>query len=217
MDCGMKNAQFVDNAARVIAAAYIGALIAGPSPFGWGSAVFLGHMPPSIGVSILLSALVVPWLIAGFLAGRRLGLVAAPIGYFFWQAHFVWESSSDSYKYALAFILIALIPFAFGWMGTLLSSRLAAGKSLEGWHHWRTVGIIALVLGAYTCTIAPGLALHAMQARFSAIWPSDPEKVKAYAAGAYTGVDIRINEWGVPDTCYLDPSGLIFFYKVNLD
>lgn len=206
-----------NNIARVIVAAYIGALIAGPAPFGWGSAAFLGHMPPPIGVSMLLSVLVVPWLIAGFLAGPRLGLLAAPIGYFFWQSHFIRQSVSEDLRFTLAFMLYVIIPLAVGWMGTLLASRMAVGRSLQQWRRWRTVGIIALVLGVYTCTIAPGLALRAMQTRFSAIWPSDPEKVKAYAAGAYTGVDMRTNQWGIPDTCYLDPSGLIFFYKVNLD
>lgn len=213
----MKGTQLVNSIARVIAAAYIGALIAGPAPFGWVSTCIANRCSASVGLTVLIATLIFPWLIAGFLAGRRLGLFAAPLGYYFWQAHFIRESSSDSYKYALVFMLYALVPFAFGWMGTLLSSRLAAGKSLKGWHHWWIAGFIALVLSIYTLTIAPTLALHAMHARLASIWPADSEQVKAYAAGAYTGVDIRINEWGVPDTCYLDPSGLIFFYKVNLD
>jgi hypothetical protein len=206
-----------NNVGRVIAAAYIGALIAGPAPFGWVSTCIANRCSTSVGLTVLIATLIFPWLIAGFLAGRRLGLLAAPVGYYFWQSHFIRQSVSEDFRFTLAFMLYGLIPLAVGWMGSLLASRMPAGKSLEGRHHWWIAGFIALVLSIYTLTIAPTLALHAMQARFASIWPADSEQVNAYAAGAYTGVDICINEWGVPDTCYLDPSGLIFFYKVNLD
>jgi hypothetical protein len=197
---------------RLVVAGYIGALLAGPSPFGFGSSVFEAANSRAIELTAVSAVMIIPWMIVGLVAGRRLDIYAALAGLLFWEWHFLAGGMA-------ALILMAIpVPLVSAWLGSWLSSRLKVARSLDGWRHWRTAGILVLVLAIYTSTVGSMIAGHTMKARFEKMWPADSSTIQTYPAGAYVGADGVSEVPGcVPDTCYMDPSGLVFLYKTNLD
>ncbi|HUV04698.1 MAG TPA: hypothetical protein VMX94_06280 [Armatimonadota bacterium] len=215
--------------ARLVVGIYVGALLVGPGPFGFASLPFRTRSI-AFATTLMVVLLIIPWMAAGFIAGRRIGALAGLLGLFLlqWQPVSVLRTlgfpPSDVLSiliYLLAILIGAVLVAGSGWLGGWLSSRLEVGKALNGWRHWRIAGLVVLLLAAYTYTIGPGVALNTLRARFGTPKPvrsGATIKAKAYAAGVYAGVDgITANRWGFPDTYYTDPTGLVFLYKINLD
>ena len=198
----MKNSQLANNIARIIAAAYIGALIAGPAPFGWAS-ITLERNSEAVGVASVAVVFIIPWLIAGFIAGRRLTLLAAPIGYLFWQHHLLLQVDG-------LLMVLCVIPILSGLLGVWLSGRWGIVRSLHEWRHWWAVGLAALLLATYTSTLGPSVACQAMTAKFK---PAEPDKIIAHTEGAYIAFE---GLEGYHYLYYTDPTGLVYLYKLYL-
>lgn len=201
----------IGGVSRVLAAAYLGTLLAGPAPLGF-SSIFLGENNLLAGKLMLAAVMIIPWLIAGLAAGRRLGIYAAVAGLLFWE----WRPLTGGM--AVLLLMVIPLPLVSAWLGSRLSSRLRVTRSLDGWRYWRTAGIVVVMLAVYTSVAGPMIAGHTMKARFDKMWPARSPSVQAYAMGAYVAVDgLSSGHGGVPDTYYMDPSGLLFLYKANLD
>jgi len=230
-----RSANAITALARLLVAAYMGALLIGPAPWGyplWGYGWFWLRYVPQVVLGLLYMAIpfVVPAAIAGFLAGRRIGALAGLLaavltqGYWF-QAFF----QAGRHAQGLLPILLTVpfiyglslfgLPVLFGWLGGLLSSRLVVGRALNEWRHWRKFGLVAVLMLIYAFTLGKSVALHTIHSKFAKIWPSDTTKIRVWSAGVYPAVDgvTGCKGCGFPDTYYTDPTGLVFLYKRNLD
>lgn len=217
----------INSIARLLVAAYIGMLLAGPEPFGFMSFYLKKPTIPQDMVLPLLLILILalPWLIAGFIAGKRMGAFAGLIGFLLFDGYFLSQlllrnvPAHNLLRAVLFLGVLLLIPTAFGWFGGWLESRWRAGRMLDGWRSWKAAGIVVLLLLTFTYTLGQSMALHNLHIKFTRDWPADSSKIKAYAAGAYVAVDgiTGCKGCGFPDTYYMDPTGLAFLYKCNLD
>ena len=217
----------VSSVSRLFVAAYLAALIAGPAPFGISGMLSKKlHAPSAIAIPLFLAMiLVIPWLIAGFVAGRRLGSVAATLGFLLMEWHFIAETFVRDIPWynrpfaVVMLIAVMLIPAAVAALGAFISRHWRLSKMLNDWRYWPVPAVIlALILG-YTIILGPSVALHTLRGKFAKEWPKDSSKIKAYTAGVYPAVDgiTGCTGCGFPDTYYTDPTGLVFLYKCNLD
>jgi len=223
--------------ARLVACVYTAALLVGPAPWGWGygpgfiSPLIRALPRPLLVIAVFALPYVIPALIAGFIAGRRLGVWAGLLGAMITEGyhhqvflHGIAWSRRPALAITLTYMLIygsALygVPALLGWLGGRLSSRSKAGRALDGWRHWSKVGVVAALLLVYAFTLGKTMALHTVRSRFAGIWPSDASKIRVWSAGVYPAVDgvTGCKGCGFPDTYYTDPTGLVFLYKRNLD
>ena len=214
-----RSANTITGLARLLVGIYIGALLAGPPPFGCALlALGLGafHLPEAVvEAGFLVYFLVVPWAIAGAIVGRRLGPVAGLLGFLLFSWRVISEVSERNLPcVVLVTGVLLLVPAAFGWLGGRLVSHRRAGTALDGWRRWRVAAVVVLLLLTYTYTVAPSVARRTLHARFANNWPADSSKVRARAYGVYVGVDGLTGSKGdFPDVYYTDPTGLVFLYK----
>ena len=203
--------------ARLLVAAYVGAVIAGPTPFGFIEFLRLPpHLPGWIQVMLLASALIVlPCLVAGLIAGRRLGVLAAVLSFVLSQhpmlASIIFALSEHRVApnagvpaQLLDFVLIPLIlAGAVGFLGGFVGSRSKLGRRLDSWRGWQAAGGLVLALLLYSFTVGPRVAAHRLQTAFPG--PIEANEVRVQRCGIYFGaetVDIGL-------MAYTDPSGLI--------
>jgi hypothetical protein len=213
------------SASRLVVAAYMGALIAGPAPYGMvlllPKALWHGLGLPMVLIDLFL----IPWIAVGLIGGRRLGPISAPLGFLLMEWHFIAETFVKDIPWhgrpfaVVMLIAVMLIPAAVAALAASVTQRWRLSRALDNWRYWPAPAVVLLLTLTYTLTLGPSVALDAMHDKFAAVWPADTSRVKAYTAGAYLAVDgiTGCEGCGFPDTYYTDPTGLVFLFKCNLD
>jgi hypothetical protein len=204
--------------ARVFVAAYVGALIAGPAPYGFVGLVIdpFGNTHPMAIVALVLQVLVVPWLITGILAGSRLGAFAGALGILlFGQSLLLEPLFSAAYAGHAEVIMetvgIVCIGATSGWLGGYLELRIGLEAKLDNWCLWDVTGALVFALFTYTVTLGPSVAVRALEHSFPKGWPVEPR-----ATGVYLSADAHTSHsdlGGFSYTYYTDPTGLVVLFR----
>jgi hypothetical protein len=218
---------------RLIFAAYLGALIAGPSPWGF-AGVLAGESHPNLAQPFLVALPVLAWTLTGVIGGRKMGPIAAVLGFVYmdWDliGTFLHEIPSHHYsptlsaismgwRVCVAIAVILAFPATLSIIGAAISRNWRISKAISNWRYLPVLPLICLFMLTYTLTLGPSIALRSMQRAFPDGWSTDERQIKSYPAGVYIAVDgiACDDDYDFPDTYYTDPTGLVFLFKCNLD
>jgi hypothetical protein len=197
-----KSPNRIDTAARLLVAMYVGALLAGPAPFGF----FFISLP-------------IGWIAAGVAAGRRFAPLGGLLAFLLMETPMVVPDILKSvvgiqpWSLLTVGLQFALTAAGMSWLAGWLASRSRVGAALDGWRGWRAAAVLVLLISVYTFTIGPSVAARTLPARFPKQFPAGSSR-KIHACGVYIGIDGRTGG-DFPDIYYTDPSGLVFLFTYS--
>lgn len=149
---------------RLIVAAYVGALLYGPPPLG-----FLGFrygfrlQEWPVSILAVLGLLALPWMVAGAIAGRRLGAYAG-LTFFLIQSLGLAQTPHQAWLLVVGLVhtpwlmLIYAVPVVACYFGGWFSSRFKPVDAMTGWRGWRVIAGIVVAVTVHSFTVGPGIA-----------------------------------------------------------